>query len=160
MNISIDNGVATITMPEGELFSLMKAGVFTQNVPQSESTPPPEDSSSKDLKTEVTYLLNSINLPSSLKGYGYVREAIIHCVNNPVMLRQVTKALYPTIAKDNGDVPSRVERAIRHAIERIWTPSNVEILNRLCGTNLSVEVKLTNSEFIGLLSEYVRLKIN
>ena len=160
MNISIDNGVATITMPEGELFSLMKAGVFTQNVPRSESTPPPEGSSSTDLKTEVTYLLNSINLPSSLKGYGYVREAIIHCVNNPGMLRQVTKALYTTIAKDNGDIPAGVQRAIRHAIERIWTPSTVGILNRLCGTNLSVEVKLTNSEFIGLLSEYVKLKIN
>jgi two-component system response regulator (stage 0 sporulation protein A) len=154
MNINIENGIATITMPESELFLRFKDGVFvTQEIP-IENT-----SDGSDIFMDTSAFLNKINMPSHVKGYDYIREAVIMCVEDPTVISRITKVLYPTIAKNNNTSPTRVERAIRYAISLVWKPHNVELLNRICGTNCNTEgLPLKNSEFIAILVRHMRLQ--
>lgn len=147
MKTVIQNGMVVITMTEEEYFSK-----FNPQIVESVKEIPKE----KNLFTETTNFLNYINVPSHLKGFNYLRDAIMMCFKDHKAMVGVTKTLYPTIAIQNNDLPSRVERVIRHAIESTWTSENVEVLNSICGTNLDSSKKLSNSRFIALAANYLR----
>lgn len=112
-----------------------------------------------DLEQDVTNMIHDIGVPAHIKGYQYLREAIMMSVNDPVMISSITKLLYPTIAKKFQTTPSRVERAIRHAIEVAWSRGKMETLDNLFGYTINTgKGKPTNSEFIALIADKIRLK--
>lgn len=112
----------------------------------------------KNLETDVTDILHEVGVPAHIKGYQYLRDGIMMCVNEPEMLNSVTKILYPTIAKKNNTTASRVERAIRHSIEVAWNRGNMDMVYELFGYTInSGKGKPTNSEFIAMISDKIRL---
>lgn len=112
-----------------------------------------------ELESEVTNIIHEIGVPAHIKGYHYLREAIIMSVNDVEMLNSITKVLYPTIAKKYQTTPSRVERAIRHAIEVAWSRGKVDTIDELFGYTVSNgKGKPTNSEFVALISDKIRLE--
>ena len=111
-----------------------------------------------DLETQVTDIIQEVGIPANIKGYQYIRNAIILVVNNNDIINSVTKELYPEVAKMCDTSPSRVERAIRHAIEVAWDRGDTETLNRMFGYTISVSKgKPTNSEFIAMIADKLRL---
>ena len=111
-----------------------------------------------DLEKDVTALIHEIGVPAHIKGYQYLREAIAECVKDPSILGSITKVLYPTIAKRFQTTPSRVERAIRHAIEVAWSRGKMETLDAMFGYTIDTgKGKPTNSEFIALIADRIRL---
>ena len=113
----------------------------------------------QDLNVIITEILHQIGVPAHIKGYRYVREAIKLTVENPEMLNSVTKILYPTVAKNFKSTSSRVERAIRHGIETAWDRGDVDVLNSYFGYTIqSQRGKPTNSEFIAMIADDIRLK--
>lgn len=114
----------------------------------------------RNLEMDVTNVIHEIGVPAHIKGYQYLRDAIIMSVNDMEMLNSITKILYPTIAKKHQTTPSRVERAIRHAIEVAWDRGDLETLQRFFGYTVSnAKGKPTNSEFIAMISDRIRLKM-
>lgn len=112
-----------------------------------------------DLEKDVTNMIHEIGVPAHIKGYQYLREAIIMSVEDPTMISSITKILYPTIAKKFQTTSSRVERAIRHAIEVAWSRGKMETLDALFGYTINTgKGKPTNSEFIALISDRIRLR--
>ena len=112
----------------------------------------------QNLENDITQILHEIGVPAHIKGYQYLRDAITISVADQDMLTSVTKVLYPTIAKKHQTTPSRVERAIRHAIEVAWNRGKMETINEIFGYTVSNgKGKPTNSEFIALLSDKIRL---
>ncbi|MBE5894709.1 MAG: sporulation transcription factor Spo0A [Lachnospiraceae bacterium] len=112
----------------------------------------------RDLEKDVTDMIHEIGVPAHIKGYQYLREAIMMAVEDTEMLGAVTKVLYPTIAKKFQTTPSRVERAIRHAIEVAWSRGKMETLDALFGYTIhSGKGKPTNSEFVALIADRIRL---
>lgn len=112
-----------------------------------------------DLECDVTDMIHEIGVPAHIKGYQYLREAIMMCVRDMEMLNSITKLLYPTIAERYQTTPSRVERAIRHAIEVAWNRGRMETLESLFGYTVNIgKGKPTNSEFIALITDKLRLK--
>lgn len=112
----------------------------------------------QNLENDVTQILHEIGVPAHIKGYQYLREAIAISVADQDMLTSVTKVLYPNIAKKHQTTSSRVERAIRHAIEVAWSRGKMDTINELFGYTVSNgKGKPTNSEFIALLSDKIRL---
>ena len=112
----------------------------------------------RDLEKDVTDMIHEIGVPAHIKGYQYLREAIMLSVNNNEMLNSITKLLYPTIARKYETTPSRVERAIRHAIEVAWSRGRMETLDALFGYTINTgKGKPTNSEFIALIADKIRL---
>ena len=110
------------------------------------------------LENEITGMIHEIGVPAHIKGYQYLRESITLAVNDPDIINSITKILYPTIAKKFETTPSRVERAIRHAIEVAWNRGNPDVLNNLFGYTISNgKGKPTNSEFIALIADNIRL---
>lgn len=109
-----------------------------------------------DLETEITSIIHEIGVPAHIKGYMYLREAITMVVNDMELLSAVTKELYPSIAKKYNTTASRVERAIRHAIEVAWGRGQVDAINKLFVHN--EKGKPTNSEFIAIIADKLRLK--
>ena len=108
----------------------------------------------KDLEQEVTKLIHEIGVPAHIKGYQYLREAIMTSVQDATMISSITKILYPTIAKRFQTTPSRVERAIRHAIEVAWNKGKIENINQIFGVKVySGNEKPTNGEFIALVAD-------
>ena len=113
-----------------------------------------------DLETRTTEIIHEIGVPAHIKGYRYLRSAIIHAVHDHNMLDGITKDLYPTVAKEFNTVPSRVERAIRHAIEVAWDRGDIDTLQKWFGFTVSnLKGKPTNSEFIALVSDKLRLEM-
>ena len=111
-----------------------------------------------DLEKDVTEMIHEIGVPAHIKGYQYLREAIVMAVEDPVMISSITKLLYPTIAKRFQTTPSRVERAIRHAIEVAWSRGRMETLDAVFGYTVDTgKGKPTNSEFIALIADRIRL---
>ena len=111
-----------------------------------------------DLETEITNIIHEIGVPAHIKGYQYLRDAIMMAVEDMNMLNSITKILYPTIAKNHQTTPSRVERAIRHAIEVAWSRGKMDTIDELFGYTVSVgKGKPTNSEFIALIADKIRL---
>ncbi|MGN0675080.1 MAG: sporulation transcription factor Spo0A [Oscillospiraceae bacterium] len=107
----------------------------------------------------VTDIIHQIGIPAHIKGYHYLREAIILALNDDEMLESVTKLLYPSVAQRFDTTASRVERAIRHAIETAWDRGDVDVLNGMFGYTISVgKGKPTNSEFIALITDNLRLR--
>ena len=114
---------------------------------------------SRDLEKDVTDMIHEIGVPAHIKGYQYLREAIMMSVEDVEMLGSITKVLYPTIAKKYQTTPSRVERAIRHAIEVAWSRGRMETLDALFGYTINTgKGKPTNSEFIALIADKIRLQ--
>ena len=112
-----------------------------------------------DLEKEVTDMIHDIGVPAHIKGYQYLREAIMMAVEDIEMLNSITKVLYPTIAKKYQTTPSRVERAIRHAIEVAWSRGRMETLDALFSYTVNTgKGKPTNSEFIALIADRIRLQ--
>ena len=112
-----------------------------------------------DLEQDVTDMIHEIGVPAHIKGYQYLREAIMMAVEDIDMLNSITKILYPTIAKKFQTTPSRVERAIRHAIEVAWSRGRMETLDALFGYTVNTgKGKPTNSEFIALIADRIRLQ--
>ena len=106
----------------------------------------------------VTEILHQIGVPAHIKGYQFLRDAILLTMNEPEYINAVTKRLYPEIAKRNATTASRVERAIRHAIEVAWDRGDVDTLNSYFGYTIhSLRGKPTNSEFIAMISDKIRL---
>lgn len=113
----------------------------------------------RDLEQDVTDMIHEIGVPAHIKGYQYLREAIMMSVQDPIMISSITKILYPTIAKTFQTTPSRVERAIRHAIEVAWSRGRMETLDALFGYTINTgKGKPTNSEFIALIADKIRLQ--
>lgn len=113
----------------------------------------------RDLEREVTEMIHEIGVPAHIKGYQYLREAIMVSVEDVEMLNSITKLLYPSIAKKYQTTPSRVERAIRHAIEVAWSRGRMETLDSLFGYTVNHgKGKPTNSEFIALIADRIRLQ--
>ncbi|MGI6120458.1 MAG: sporulation transcription factor Spo0A [Desulfosporosinus sp.] len=111
-----------------------------------------------NLFSEVTAMMHQIGIPAHVKGYQYIRDAILMVVEDVSLLGAVTKELYPSISKKNDTVPSRVERGIRHAIELAWERGNSDTLKRIFGYSMNIErQKPTNSEFIALLADKFRV---
>ena len=111
-----------------------------------------------DLEQDVTDMIHEIGVPAHIKGYQYLREAIMMAVEDIDMLNSITKILYPTIAKKFQTTPSRVERAIRHAIEVAWSRGKMETLDALFGYTVNTgKGKPTNSEFVALIADKIRL---
>ena len=114
----------------------------------------------KRIDTLVTEIIHEIGIPAHIKGYQYIREAIIEVVADMDLINAVTKALYPSVAKKYSTTPSRVERAIRHAIEVAWDRGDIEVLQRYFGYTVSgVKGKPTNSEFIALIADKLQLRL-
>ena len=112
------------------------------------------------LEELVTSIIHEVGVPAHIKGYQYVREAIMITVENMDVINSVTKVLYPEVAKRYHTTPSRVERAIRHAIEVAWDRGDLETLQRFFGYTVSnAKGKPTNSEFIAMISDRIRLKM-
>ena len=124
-----------------------------------------EDSSSDDnkepmdLEVEITSIIHEIGVPAHIKGYMYLREAITMVVNDMELLSAITKELYPSIAKKYNTTASRVERAIRHAIEVAWGRGQTDAINKIFGHTIHNDKgKPTNSEFIAMVADKLRLK--
>ena len=113
-----------------------------------------------DLKDMVTAVIHEVGVPAHLKGYQYLRQAIIIAVNDMEVINAVTKVLYPEVARHFGTTPSRVERAIRHAIEVAWDRGDLETLQKYFGYTVSnTKGKPTNSEFIAMIADRLTLEL-
>ena len=113
----------------------------------------------QSLETVVTDIIHEVGIPAHIKGYQYLREAIILTINDMDVINAVTKVLYPTVAKKFSTTPSRVERAIRHAIEVAWDRGDVETLQKFFGYTVSgIKGKPTNSEFIAMIADRLSLQ--
>ncbi len=119
----------------------------------------PALSRAHNLEADVTDIIHEIGVPAHIKGYQYLREAIMMSVDDTEMLNSITKQLYPSIAKRHKTTPSRVERAIRHAIEVAWSRGKMDTINNLFGYTVSYgKGKPTNSEFVALIADKIRLE--
>jgi len=136
-----------------------------------ENTSPPKTTTSVPLKNvsaknekeifieEITDIIHEIGIPAHIKGYLYLRDAIAMVAEEIELLGSITKVLYPRIAQKYETTPSRVERAIRHAIEVAWSRNNIETIKKFFGYTINTEKgKPTNSEFIALVADKIRLK--
>lgn len=113
-----------------------------------------------DLEVLVSDIMHQIGVPAHIKGYQYLREAIILSIKDSEMMNSVTKLLYPTVAKHFSTTSSRVERAIRHAIEVAWDRGDVDVLSSYFGYTIqNSRGKPTNSEFIAMISDKLRLQL-
>ena len=112
-----------------------------------------------DLEAQVTKIIHQIGVPAHIKGYQYLRTAILMTIDDTDVINSVTKILYPTVAKKYQTTTSRVERAIRHAIEVAWDRGDVDTLNSYFGYTIqNSRGKPTNSEFIAMIADNLRLK--
>ena len=117
-------------------------------------------SDKNNIETMVTNIIHEIGVPAHIKGYQYLREAIIIAVNDMDVINAITKVLYPQVAKTFQTTPSRVERAIRHAIEVAWDRGDLDTLQRFFGYTVSnTKGKPTNSEFIALIADKLQLQL-
>lgn len=114
----------------------------------------------ENLETIITNVIHEIGVPAHIKGYNYLREAISLCIQDKEFINSITKMLYPTVARNYQTTSSRVERAIRHAIEVAWNRGREEILNSIFGYTIDTNKgKPTNGEFIAMISDSIRLKM-
>ena len=118
-----------------------------------------EQAEDTELESAVTEIIHEIGVPAHIKGYQYLREAIILTIRDMEVINAVTKVLYPAVARKFGTTPSRVERAIRHAIEVAWDRGDIETLQRIFGYTVSnIKGKPTNSEFIAMIADCLSLR--
>ena len=137
-------------------------GVLSQRISQLVEwrVDAPAGAQGRDLEVMISEVLHQIGVPAHIKGYAYLRHSIILCTTDSSMLGSITKILYPTVAKKFQTTPSRVERAIRHAIEVAWDRGDVDVLMSYFGYTIqSDRGKPTNSEFIAMISDKLRLEL-
>ena len=128
--------------------------------PQYIDVPSKDKNGENNLEALVTNVIHEVGVPAHIKGYQYLREAIMMVVNDIEVINQITKTLYPQIAKKYNTTPSRVERAIRHAIEVAWGRGQQEVVENIFGYTISAaKGKPTNSEFIAMISDKLRLEL-
>ena len=128
---------------------------FASEVKMSQRKP-----SEETLEAQISRILHTIGIPAHIKGYAYLRSAIIMTIEDPDIINYVTKSLYPSVAKSHHTTTSRVERAIRHAIEIAWDRGDVETLNSFFGYTISRQRgKPTNSEFIAMIADKLRMGV-
>ncbi|SHE53179.1 two-component system, response regulator, stage 0 sporulation protein A [Caldanaerobius fijiensis DSM 17918] len=114
-----------------------------------------------NLEAKITEIIQEIGIPAHIKGYLYIRDAIYMVINNVEMIGAITKELYPKIAIKYNTTPSRVERAIRHAIEVAWSHGKLETINNIFGSTIDeYKGKPTNSQFIAFIADKLRLQLN
>ena len=127
---------------------------------ESHRYPPARRMDKNSIESMVTSIIHEIGVPAHIKGYQYLREAIIIAVNDMDVINAITKVLYPQVAKTFQTTPSRVERAIRHAIEVAWDRGDLDTLQRFFGYTVSnTKGKPTNSEFIALIADKLQLQL-
>ena len=127
---------------------------------ESQRTVPGRQSDKRSIEAMVTGIIHEIGVPAHIKGYQYLREAIIIAINDMDVINAITKVLYPMVAKKFDTTPSRVERAIRHAIEVAWDRGDLDTLQRFFGYTVSnTKGKPTNSEFIALIADKLSLQL-
>lgn len=132
-------------------------GMENENAPVKEIE---EKINDTKLEMLVTGIIHEIGVPAHIKGYHYLRKAIILSIKQADVMDSVTKILYPTIAKSYDTTSSRVERAIRHAIEVAWDRGDIDVLNSYFGYTIQNQRgKPTNSEFIAMISDRIRLEL-
>jgi two-component system response regulator (stage 0 sporulation protein A) len=150
---SVDLGCDYYMMKPLKLSSLpARIRMLTQG--EEESRP-----AAQSLEAQITAIIHEIGVPAHIKGYQYLREAILLTVENMDVINAVTKVLYPEVAKHFGTTASRVERAIRHAIEVAWDRGDLETLQKYFGYTVnSAKGKPTNSEFIAMIADRLQLE--
>ena len=137
------------------IIQLCNMNGFSAKMPVKQAPIPEAEPS---LEIQVTEILHQIGVPAHIKGYHYLRDSIIMAIETPDIINAVTKQLYPSVAKRYDTTASRVERAIRHAIEVAWDRGDVDILNSYFGYTIhNTRGKPTNSEFIAMISDRLRL---
>ncbi len=135
------------------------AGRGASPSPVAQTAPVEVEDRTPDIETQVTKIIHQIGVPAHIKGYQYLRTAILLTVNDSDIINSVTKVLYPSVAKKYQTTTSRVERAIRHAIEVAWDRGDVDTLNSYFGYTIqNNRGKPTNSEFIAMIADNLRLK--
>ena len=145
--------ITDVILPELDGFALLER--MRQAVRNGET----EEESPVALERLVTSIIHEVGVPAHIKGYQYVREAIILAVQDMDVINAVTKVLYPEVARRYNTTPSRVERAVRHAIETAWDRGDLETLQRYFGYTVSnTKGKPTNSEFIAMIADRIRLQ--
>jgi len=143
-----------------ECFGMISGEVDRKNYIQSPSIAIPVSTTPRELETAITNIIHEIGVPAHIKGYVYLREAITMVVNNMELLSAITKELYPSISRKFNTTPSRVERAIRHAIEVAWGRGRVDVINNLFGYTIhNIKGKPTNSEFIAMIADKLRIEL-
>ncbi|WP_425435373.1 sporulation transcription factor Spo0A [Marininema halotolerans] len=126
---------------------------------RSKLTPSGSAPRTENLDANITTVIHEIGVPAHIKGYLYLREAITMVYNEVELLGAITKTLYPRIAEKYNTTPSRVERAIRHAIEVAWSRGNMDSIRKLFGYTINVsKAKPTNSEFIAMVADKLRIE--
>ncbi len=141
------------------------AGAMAQRIQSlwgepAESHRPNPVKPSRNLEMQVTEIIHQIGVPAHIKGYQYLRDAILMAIEDGEIINAITKRLYPAVAKRHGTTSSRVERAIRHAIEVAWDRGDVDVLTAYFGYTIQSERgKPTNSEFIAMISDKFRLQM-
>ena len=146
--------VASVSSPLSSSISLHK------NDAHAERKPVHITNTSRSLEVEVTNIMHEIGVPAHIKGYQYLRDAIMMVVKDLDVINSITKLLYPSIAKEYNTTPSRVERAIRHAIEVAWSRGQVDAIDALFGYTVNIgKGKPTNSEFIAMIADKLRLEL-
>lgn len=135
------------------------AGMFEKQIPIMTKAEM-QTVSKQTLDIEVTNIIRELGIPAHIKGYQYLRDAILYIVDDMELLGSVTKVLYPMIAQRYTTTPSRVERAIRHAIEVAWSRGNIDLIHRIFGYTINIEKgKPTNSEFMAMIADKLRLEM-
>ena len=157
--------VADLAAAKGADYFMMKpckTASVVERVRQMAAASRPEEEperSGASLEATVTAIIHEIGVPAHIKGYQYLREAIMIAVNDMDVINAVTKVLYPEVARRYSTTASRVERAIRHAIEVAWDRGDLEILQKYFGYTVSLQKgKPTNSEFIAMIADRLKLR--
>ncbi|WP_042202974.1 sporulation transcription factor Spo0A [Paenibacillus camerounensis] len=152
------NRVRQLVGTQGSMSSSASMAGFASSRPSSNMNVVPL-SKGKNLDANITSIIHEIGVPAHIKGYQYLREAITMVYNNIEILGAITKTLYPAIAEKFKTTPSRVERAIRHAIEVAWTRGNIDSISHLFGYTINIsKSKPTNSEFIAMVADKLRIE--
>lgn len=157
--------VADLAAAKGADYFMMKpcrTSAVVERVRQmvTGARPAEEDTRGQGLESTVTAIIHEIGVPAHIKGYQYLREAIMITVEDMDVINAVTKVLYPEVAKRFGTTASRVERAIRHAIEVAWDRGDIDTLNSYFGYTINTgRGKPTNSEFIAMIADKLRLEL-
>ena len=157
--IEASDAGADICIPKPYDFSALVSHIESLTRPKNKETIESTKSSNPDMEAQVTKIIHQIGVPAHIKGYQYLRCAILMTIEDNEIINSVTKILYPTVAKKYQTTTSRVERAIRHAIEVAWDRGDVDVLNSYFGYTIqNSRGKPTNSEFIAMIADNLRLK--
>ena len=140
-----------------EVWSVERTEDYDEELVYNASTPKPMRITD-DTKLRITKMIRDLGVPANIKGYTYLRDAIYMALTKPEVVNTMTKVMYPEIARMNNTTPARVERAIRHAIEKAWSKGNNEFANKFFGYTLDMaKGKPTNSECIALIADSYRM---